>query len=202
MGINYATTLKKFVLAFQLKNSRKMGLSDGLHDSYGSCWFVHLPFFFSVSRPFCRFTLVYEGHFMLCCKEKIRAASSDSSQIVLWQFFFRRRSQACMISAVYICMSLRRVWHLYNICHVLEHCFGSFLLQDTFLNLQVFAFEGQNMTIIVNVLLTCTLYCDAGLGCDLIELFACTATVDRFLSRISHLPSYVFLYFEKAYRLV
>ena len=27
--------------------------------------------FFSVSRPFCRFTLVYEGHFVLCCKEKI-----------------------------------------------------------------------------------------------------------------------------------
>ena len=32
---------------------------------------VHLPFFFSVSPPFCRFTLVYEGHFVLCCKEKI-----------------------------------------------------------------------------------------------------------------------------------
>ena len=27
--------------------------------------------FFSVSRPFCRFTLVYEGHFVFCCKEKI-----------------------------------------------------------------------------------------------------------------------------------
>ena len=27
--------------------------------------------FFSVSRPFCRFTLVYEGQFVLCCKEKI-----------------------------------------------------------------------------------------------------------------------------------
>ena len=27
---------------------------------------------FSVSRPFCRFTLVYEGHFVLCCNsEKI-----------------------------------------------------------------------------------------------------------------------------------
>ena len=28
--------------------------------------------FFSGSRPFCRFTLVYEGHFVLCCNsEKI-----------------------------------------------------------------------------------------------------------------------------------
>ena len=62
-------------------------------------------------------------------------------------------------------------------------CFGSFLLQDMFLNLQVFAFEGQNMTITADVLLTGILYCDAGPGCDLIELFA--STVGRFLSRIS-----------------
>ena len=40
------------------------------------------------------------------------------------------------------------------ICHVLVHCYDSFLLQDMFLNLQVFAFEGQNVTFIVNVLLT------------------------------------------------
>ena len=26
--------------------------------------------YFSVFRPFCRFTLVYEGHFVLCHKEK------------------------------------------------------------------------------------------------------------------------------------
>ena len=26
---------------------------------------------FSVFPPFCRFTLVYEGHFVLCCREKI-----------------------------------------------------------------------------------------------------------------------------------
>ena len=43
------------------------------------------------------------------------------------------------------------------ICHVLVYCFGSFLLQDMFLSLQVFAFEGQNMTFTVNVLLTCIL---------------------------------------------
>ena len=26
--------------------------------------------FFSVPRPFCRFTLVYDGHFVLCCNSK------------------------------------------------------------------------------------------------------------------------------------
>ena len=34
----------------------------------GICTFA---VFFSVSQPFCHFTLVYEGHFVLCCKEKI-----------------------------------------------------------------------------------------------------------------------------------
>ena len=28
--------------------------------------------FLSVSRPFYRFTEVYEGHFVLCCKEKLK----------------------------------------------------------------------------------------------------------------------------------
>ena len=37
------------------------------------------------------------------------------------------------------------------------YCFCSFLLQDMFLSLQVFAFEGQNVTFTVNVLLTCIL---------------------------------------------
>ena len=36
------------------------------------------------------------------------------------------------------------------ICHVLVYCFGSFLLQDMFLSLQAFAFEGQNMMFTVN----------------------------------------------------
>ena len=50
--------------------------------------------------------------------------------------------------------------------HVLVYCFGSFLLQDMFLSRQVFAFEGQNMTFTVNVLLTCILNCDARPGYD------------------------------------
>ena len=32
--------------------------------------------YFSVFRPFCRFALVYEGHFVLCYKEKTRAVRS------------------------------------------------------------------------------------------------------------------------------
>ena len=43
---------------------------------------------------------------------------------------------------------------------------GSFLLQDMFLNLPAFAFEGQNKKFTINRLLTtCILYCDAGPGC-------------------------------------
>ena len=33
--------------------------------------FVQLPFSFRSFDLFCRFTLVYEGHLVLCCKEKI-----------------------------------------------------------------------------------------------------------------------------------
>ena len=54
------------------------------------------------------------------------------------------------------------------ICHVLKHCFGSFLLQDMFLSLQVhvFACDGQNIKFTFNLLLTCILYCDTRPGCD------------------------------------
>ena len=56
---------------------------------------------------------------------------------------------------------------LIYICHVLVRCFGSLLLQDMFLSLQVFDFERQNMTFIVSVLLACIfLYCEAVLGRD------------------------------------
>ena len=51
---------------------------------------------------------------------------------------------------------------------MLVRCFGSLLLQDMFLSLQVFDFVRQNMTFIVNVLLACIfLYCcEAVLGRD------------------------------------
>ena len=80
------------------------------------------------------------------------------------------------------------------------YCFGSFLLQDMFLNLQVFAFEGQDMTFTVNVFLSCILYRDAGPGND--------RTVCKWVdSYHGYHISYVFLrrrrsfYFEKALRL-
>ena len=77
-----------------------------------------------------------------------------------------KRSEVCMISAV-TCV-LYWVWHLYNLS--LVHYFGSFLLQDMFVSLQVFAFEGQNIAFTVNVLLT------------------------WFLPQATYLPSYVFLW--------
>ena len=68
MGINYVTTLKKVGLVFQLKKSCKMGLTAYTTSTVrGICSFA---VFYSVFRPFCRFILVYEGHFMLCYKEK------------------------------------------------------------------------------------------------------------------------------------
>ena len=66
MRINYATTLKKICLVFLLENSRKnMGLKTRYTTPAARC-ICSFAVFFSVSRPFCRFTLVYEGHFMLC----------------------------------------------------------------------------------------------------------------------------------------
>ena len=44
------------------------------------------------------------------------------------------------------------------IYHLLVYCFGSFLLQDLCLSLQVFAFKEQNITLTVSVLLTRILY--------------------------------------------
>ena len=50
------------------------------------------------------------------------------------------------------------------------------------------------MKFTVNMLLTCSIQCDAGPGC-LIKLHASISTVCRFLSRISYLSSYVMLLF-------
>ena len=61
------------------------------------------------------------------------------------------------------------------ICHVLAYCFGSFLLQDMFLNLRVFAFEGQDMTFTVNVFLFLAFYIVTPVpAVHVIELFAST----------------------------
>ena len=76
-----------------------------------------------------------------------------------------KRSQVCMICCLLsACRFVEFDTSIF--CHVLVLCFGSFLLQDTFLNLQVHAFAGQNITFTEDVVLTCILYCDAGPGCD------------------------------------
>ena len=54
------------------------------------------------------------------------------------------------------------VFDTYNL-PVLVYCFGSFLLQDMFSSLLVFAFERQNMAFTANELLTCILNGDTGL---------------------------------------
>ena len=53
--------------------------------------------FFSVSQPFCCFTLVYEGRFVLCCTEKIEPLAC-------------RFVEFDTVSVI---------------CHVLVHCFRS-----------------------------------------------------------------------------
>ena len=104
-----------------------------------------------------------------------------------------------MISAVYICMSLPTVeFDTSGICHVLVYCFGSFLLQDMFLNLQVFAFEGQDMTFTVNVFLFLAFYIVTPVPAVL-ELFA--STVGRFLLRVSYVPSYISLRRRRSFTL-
>ena len=95
-------------------------------------------FLFSLSTLFC-FTLVCEGHFMLCYKETL-----ESSDRACYGKIFKR---VCMISAVYICMLLRRVWQLYNFqfsmcwCIVLAHFYCK--NEDMFLSLQVFALRAK-----------------------------------------------------------
>ena len=77
---------------------------------------------------------------------------------MLWQIF--KVTALHDFRCLYLHVTLSSLTPL--ICHVLVRCFGSFLLQDMFLSLQVFDFEGQNMAFIVNALLAC----EAVLGCD------------------------------------
>ena len=60
---------QKVGLVFLLKNSGKMGLTAYTTPTVRDIF--SFAVFFLVSRPFCRFTLVYEGRFMLCYKEKL-----------------------------------------------------------------------------------------------------------------------------------
>ena len=79
---------------------------------------------------------------------------------MLWQEVIGLLDFRCYLHVA----SLRLTPLYFAMC--LRIVFCSFLLQDIFLSLQEFAFEGQNMTFIVNVLFTCITYCDAGPGYD------------------------------------
>ena len=83
---------------------------------------------------------------------------------------FKRHDFRCLI---YACRFVE--FDTSVICHVLVYCFGSFLLQDMFLNLRVFVFEGQDMTFTVNVFLFLAFYIVTPMpAVHVIELFAST----------------------------
>ena len=69
--------------------------------------------------------------------------------------------------------------------------FGSFLLRDMFFNFEVFALEGQRVAYLHSIL-----WCRARLW---LELF--TSTVGRFLSQVSYLPCYIFLWRYRSFTL-
>ena len=79
--------------------------------------------YFSVFRPFSRFSLICEGHRRYCIIRR-KLESLDCAMADL------KRSK--LLSLVESDTSV--------ICHVLVYSFGSFLLQDMFSNFQVFAF--------------------------------------------------------------
>ena len=62
-----------------------------------------------------------------------------------------------------------------------------------FLNLKAFCFEGQNMTFTVNMLLTCILLWWRRAPAVIRTVPEFASTIGRFVSRTSHLPTYVFL---------
>ena len=111
---------------------------------------------------------------------------------MLWQILRGLHDIRCLISACSVIGLDTSI-----ILHVLVHCFGSFLLQDMFLSLKGFAFEGQNTNFTVNVLLTCILYCDIDRARLRLELFA--SLIGRFLPRVSYLLSYVFLRIRRSF---
>ena len=65
--------------------------------------------YFSVFRPFCHFTLVYKGHFVLCYKEKTRAVRSCTLRQIL------RGHRSAWFPLLSVCCRLRWVRHLYNL---------------------------------------------------------------------------------------
>ena len=108
-----------------------------------------------------------------------------SRLIVRWQISRSRGHKSAWFPLLSACRLVE--FDTSIICHVLVYSFGSFLLQDMFSSLQVFAFWGPKYDRVYGecaVNLHSKLCRRARL---LLELFA--GTVDRFLSRVSYLPS-------------
>ena len=82
--------------------------------------FVHLLFIFAVVVPLCRFTLVYEGDFVFCYKEKNRAVGLCDDR---FQEDIGRRDFRCYLHVALV------EFDTSIMCHVLVYSFGSFLLQ-------------------------------------------------------------------------
>ena len=100
----------------------------------GICTFA--AFFSVFQRPFSLFTLVYEGHSVLCYKKKIEPL--DRVMANFKRFW---------------------VWHLYNLRYI-SALFWLFSIAIYFFkSSRICSFEGQNMTFTVNVLLTCIRFC-------------------------------------------
>ena len=107
------------LIADQISSSVKQGWQAYTTPTvHGIWWFVHLPFTFRSLDLFCRSTLVYEEHFVLCYKQKLEPVECAIRKIVRGH-----RS---------VWFPLLSAWHFlefdtYIIGDVLLLCFGSFL---------------------------------------------------------------------------
>jgi len=104
--------------------------------------FVHLPFSVRSLNLFCRFTHVFEAHFVEEFYKWIWALDLVRARLY--------RSWVYMISAVICCRFVE--FDTSVICHVFMHCFGSFLLQAMFLSLQVSAFQTSSRVRVASVI--------------------------------------------------
>ena len=107
-------------------NKSYMYFREGASLLLSSCRQIRsFAIFFLVSQPFFRFTLVYEGHFTLCYKEKL-----EQSDRAYFGKLLRGHRSAWFPLFASACRFIK--FHTSIICHVLVYCFGSFLLQGIF----------------------------------------------------------------------
>ena len=140
--------------------------------------------FFLVSGPFCRFTLVYEGRFMLCYKEKL-----ESSDRALATF---KRSQPSAWFPLFISACRVVGFDTSNLPCVSALFWLTSIAKIVFKSPGIWFWETEY-----------DIYCErvACLHISILwdrarlwlELFASTVRVGRFLSRVSYLLWHVFL---------